>query len=476
MFDVITVVKFRFDDLLFVKKNKNFYILYINKNNFNFLNFSFDFFTKSANSSRLNQFIYNQIADILKINKKLDNNKLKIIDSKEQIAKNKNNFFNTVIFYFYNLYVWFLNPVILVDSYFNIKDSLKIFFLSKGKILFVSSYNFFKNFSNNKINKNLRDTIKIKQNDLFDKAFNSLVGFLLPTSFLENFYETKINIKNYSKNIKLIGSAVCFLSNDNYKILTAEMLKYKKKPVIFAHGHSDGLMRHDSKFEFELNHIHKHITYSNKDGLGISNLRRLNTIKIEDHNEFVSLFLTKVDQYFFKTNIFPIRTNSYLEVLKENFQFYKSLTKNIKVKFILRPHLLTWSKEKKIWFKKFGKNLNTDCSINNKQIFNKSKIIVMGYISVTTFESLYLDKPTIIFCNIEDYFFKKNHLFFFKMLVDAKIIHKNSYEAANFINKNYSNVENWWQSDKVRKVIKTFKEKYCVDNCRFADSLIKNLS
>jgi len=476
LFDVITVVKFRFDDLLFVKKNKNFYILYINKNNFNFLNFSFDFFTKSANSSRLNQFIYNQIADILKINKKLDNNKLKIIDSKEQIAKNKNNFFNTVIFYFYNLYVWFLNPVILVDSYFNIKDSLKIFFLSKGKILFVSSYNFFKNFSNNKINKNLRDTIKIKQNDLFDKAFNSLVGFLLPTSFLENFYETKINIKNYSKNIKLIGSAVCFLSNDNYKILTAEMLKYKKKPVIFAHGHSDGLMRHDSKFEFELNHIHKHITYSNKDGLGISNLRRLNTIKIEDHNEFVSLFLTKVDQYFFKTNIFPIRTNSYLEVLKENFQFYKSLTKNIKVKFILRPHLLTWSKEKKIWFKKFGKNLNTDCSINNKQIFNKSKIIVMGYISVTTFESLYLDKPTIIFCNIEDYFFKKNHLFFFKMLVDAKIIHKNSYEAANFINKNYSNVENWWQSDKVRKVIKTFKEKYCVDNCRFADSLIKNLS
>jgi putative transferase (TIGR04331 family) len=100
----------------------------------------------------------------------------------------------------------------------------------------------------------------------------------------------------------------------------------------------------------------------------------------------------------------------------------------------------------------------------------------MGYISVTTFESLYLDKPTIIFCNIEDFFFKKKHLFFFKMLVDAKIIHKNSYEAANFINKNYSNIENWWQSDKVRKVIKIFKEKYCVDNCRFADSLIQNLS
>ena len=299
LLDIITVVKFRFDDLLFIKKNKNLYILYTNNDNFNYLNSSFDFFVKSASSSDLNQFVYNQIADILKINKKLINNKLKIRNSKEELAKNKNNFFNIVIFYFYNLYVSFLNPVVLVDSYFNIKDAIKIFFLSKGKILFVSSYNFFKNFSNNKVDKNFRGSIKIKQNDLFDKAFNSLVGFLLPKSFLENFYETKVNIKNYSKNIKLIGSAVCFFSNDNYKILTAEMLKYKKKPVIFAHGHSDGLMKYDSKFEFELNNIHKHITYSNKDGLGISNLRRLNTIKIKEHNEFVSLFLTKVDPYFF---------------------------------------------------------------------------------------------------------------------------------------------------------------------------------
>ncbi len=477
LFDIITVVKFRFDDLLFVKKNKNLYILYVNNDHFNFLNSSFDFFAKSGSSSDLNQFIYNQIADTFKINKNPVNNKFKIKDSIDEIAKSKNNFFNIITFYFYNLYVRFLNPVILVDSYFNIKDRLKIIFLSKGKILFVSSYNFFKNFSNKKVNKDFREAIKIKQNDLFDKAFNSLLGFLLPKSFLENFNETKINITNYSKNIKLIGSAVCFLSNDNYKILTAEMLKYKKKPIIFAHGHSDGLMRYDSKFEFELNNIHKHITYSNKDGLGISNLRRLNnTIKIKEHNEFVSLFLTKGDSYFFRTNIFPIRTNNYLEVLNENFKFYKSLTKNIKDKFILRPHLSIWSKEKKIWFKKFGKNLNTDCSINNKQIFHKSKIIVMGYISVTTFESLYLDKPTIIFCNIEDFFFKKKHLFFFKMLVDAKIIHKNSYEAANFVNKNYSNIENWWKSDKVRKVIKIFKEKYCVDNCRFSDSLIQNLS
>ena len=298
----------------------------------------------------------------------------------------------------------------------------------------------------------------------------------MPTSFLENFNETKVSIKNYSKNIKLIGSAVCFFSNDNYKILTAEMLKNNKKSIIFAHGHSDGLMKYDSKFQFELNNIHKHIDYSNKDGLGISNLRRLNSvIKINHRNEFVTLFLTKVDSYFFKTNIFPIRTNNYLGVLNENFQFYKSLKKKIKIKFMLRPHLSSWNNEKKIWFKKFGKNLNIDTSINNKQLFHRSKIIVMGYISVTTFEALYLDKPTIIFCNIKDYFFKKDHLFFFKILVDAKIIHKNSYEAANFINNNYSNIENWWQSDKVRNAIKIFKEKYCVDNYRFTDSLIKNL-
>ena len=476
LYDIITVIKFRFDDLLFIKKNKNFYIPSVNRKNFNFFNNSFDFFVNSAYSSELNHFIYNQIANVFEIKKKYIINNLEtseLIDSK---IKNKNNFFNIIIFFFYNCYVRFLKPIVLVDAYFNIKDRFKIFFLSKGKILFVSSNSFFKGSSNKQLDKDFRSKIKVKENDLFDKSFNCLLAFLLPTSFLERFYETKINIKNYLKNIKLIGSAVSFVSNDVYKILTAEMLKYKKKPIIFAHGHSDGLKRSDYKFEYELNNIHKHITYSNKEGLGISNLRKLrNMIKIKEHGEHLVLFLTKVEPYFFKTCIVPIRTNNYLGFLEENFQFYQNLINNIKTKFILRPHVEISNDEKKKWFKKFGKNLSMECDINNKQLFRKSKIIAMGYISTTTWESLYLDKPTIVFCNIEDYNFKKKHLYFFRMLVDAKIIHKNSYEAAIFININYSNIENWWQSDKVRNAIKIFKKEYCVDNPRFADALIKNL-
>ena len=47
-------------------------------------------------------------------------------------------------------YIKFFKPVVLLDSYFNYKDKVKIFLLSKGKIIFFNSEYFF-NQNNNEI-------------------------------------------------------------------------------------------------------------------------------------------------------------------------------------------------------------------------------------------------------------------------------------------------------------------------------------
>jgi putative transferase (TIGR04331 family) len=416
-----------------------------------------------------------RIADILKINKKIIYNNLETDNCNIPNTKHNKNFLSFFFYYCYNLYIKFFKPIILIDSYFCFIDKLKIIYLSKGKILFPTASYFFRNTLNIEVDKKFRDKIKIKEKDLFDKTFNSLLGYLIPTSFLENFNIIKKSVLNYSKNISLLGSAVCFFSNDHYKILTAEMLRYKKKPLIFAHGHSDNLITYDSKFKFELKNIYKHIAWNDKNGLGISNLRRLNNhSRSKKYKKSIILFTTKVDKFFFKT-LFPIRINNHKETLINNMNFYNSLKKNIKPNFLLKPHLNSWSQEKEIWSKKFGKNLNVYLSADSTDVINQSKIIVVGYISVSAFESLYLDKPTIIFCNIEDYFFKKEHLLFFKKMIKAKILHKNANQAADFINKNYFNIERWWQSGEVRNIIHVIKNKYCIDNNKFADSLINCL-
>ena len=476
LFDVITVIKFRFDDLSFVKKKvKNNYFLCESDEKFNYINNSYDFFSAISESSKINHFLYLKIADILKIKKKIIYNNSEVEKWHISNAINFKNFFIFITFYFYNLYVKFFKPIILIDSYFCFRDKIKIIFLSKGKILFPKSSYFFQNNLNAAIDKQIRSKIQINEQDLFDKTFNSLLPFLIPMSFLENFNLIRSSILNYSKNINIIGSAVCFYSSDCYKILTAEMLKYKKKPLIFAHGHSDKLSIYDSKFNFELKNISKHIAWNDKNGFGVSNLRRLNNYSSSSGpKKFITLFTTTTYKYFFKI-LFPIKVNNHKEVLNENINFYICLKKNIKSKFLLKPHLDMWCKEKEIWYRKFGKELNINLSVKSKNVINQSKIIVTGYISVSTFESLYLDKPTIIFCNLDDYFFKKEHLFFFKKLSNAKILHKNAHQAANFINDNYSDIERWWQSKQVRDVIYIIKNKYCVDNDKFSESLINCL-
>jgi len=464
LFDAICITKIRIDELL-PFKNKKVFIVSLKKEDFNFLNNSYNLMKYSSNQNYFNQFVYSRVAEVLRIKK---------INKKFKIRNNfiKNNFFSFFFYFFYKLYIKIFKPIVLVNCYINFIDCLKIILRSRGLIIFPNENHLFKSNFNSKIDFFFRSKIGIKEKDYFDKVFNKLLQYLLPTSFVEDFFKIKKNILDYSLNIRLLGSATCFITDDRYKILTAELLKKNKKLIIFDHGHVNNTLKYQTKYGFEYKNIHEHICYSNKNGLGVSNLRRLNVNYKKQNFSKITLFTTRLDPFLCSPR-FPINSGVREKILMENFNFYHNLKKEIKNQFFLRPYLSQADSEKKLWIKKFGSKINFSLE-KSRTIMQQSKIIVTSFFSTTVYEALFLDKPTIIFINKNEYFFKKNFKLFIENLIDVGIIYANSTDAANFINKKYFSIEDWWFSNKIRKVIKLFREKYCIDNKNFSSNFTKH--
>ena len=168
LIEIIFILKLRYDEMK--NYNKNSFYIYSNEHNFQLPFSSSSIYKKCSFSSDLNQFIYAKIAEILKIPiKKIIENYNDYIVTKNIEAIN----FNKLIYYFFLNYVKLLKPIVLIDSYFNWREKIKIFILSGGRIIFVKSNNFFYTKKNKIIiNSQYRSTLKLKTKDDFDKLFN----------------------------------------------------------------------------------------------------------------------------------------------------------------------------------------------------------------------------------------------------------------------------------------------------------------
>ena len=470
LIEIIFILKLRLDEMK--SYNKNLFYIYSTKRNFELPFSSSSIYTTCSFSSDINQFIYLKIAEIFNMPIK------KVMDNDYKVTKNIEKInFNKLIYYFFFNYVKLLKPAVLVDSYFNWREKIKIFILSGGKIIFVNSNNFFY-VQKNKININFkyRSTLKFKIKDDFDRVFNATIQVFFPISFLEGFKFIKKSISNYSVNIKKIGSAICSFCNDFYNILVAEMYKNKKNCILFAHGESDDIRSFDIRNSLAIKNSDLHVTYGNKNGYGISNLRRLNNFF--EHKKKYVLFISQ-NSIIHRINNFPILSN-FEDSLEKNISFYKNLDRNIKSKFILRISPSSHQYENKsiiaqnIIKNKF-KDVIIDTKTDIKKLFLRSAVVISSYISTNVFESLYIDKPTIIITDLNKYNFNSKAYLFFSTLQEAGLIYDDPKKAALFLNKNISNINLWWQSEKIRKILLVFKTDYCVDNKNFAKLLIKNL-
>ena len=95
--------------------------------------------------------------------------------------------------------------------------------------------------------------------------------------------------------------------------------------------------------------------------------------------------------------------------------------------------------------------------------------------STAFLETLYLDKPTLALINpkdIKDYSFE-----FRKEINNLKKYWNDSYQCKiikkKFLLKNYLSIDDWWKNEKVKKVLKKFKNTYLRNSKSYVEDFNK---
>jgi len=351
-------------------------------------------------------------------------------------------------------YVKLYKPKLILDSYLGKINDLKIFFKSFGKICSIPS-NFFFNYRYNNIKKDIkkRNKIKVSEIDLIDEIFNVLIKEFIPASYVENFQKYHLESKKFSF-LKMIGTAVSSVSDDHFKYLSAEVLKNQGKLIVLQHGALTKKVKYNFEAFSNEKYASKCFYWKDKEIFHenyFSKFNKYNLLNNEKYEEILIYPTTHQLKTYYK---FPPLKKYHLK-LNLNYKFYENLNNNLKnkVKIKLFPDI-TSNLFISNWKKKYNKNHFID---NKKNLFNFFKITIIDDVSTALCELLYVEAPFIL---IDDEFLTLKSETYKKIIKLKKlnVLFQDPTEAAHFLNKNYDNIEKWWDSVKKKKIFKEVKK------------------
>lgn len=92
----------------------------------------------------------------------------------------------------------------------------------------------------------------------------------------------------------------------------------------------------------------------------------------------------------------------------------------------------------------------------SRVLMQRSRLVVVNYISTAYLEALLADIPTVVLFNRSAYFFEEGYKAIFDRLFETKIFHSDPEEAAVFIESILDDPDHWWKSTDVRNARSAF--------------------
>jgi putative transferase (TIGR04331 family) len=406
----------------------------------------------------------------------------KIINTGKIQKKNKKKIYISILRSFIRFYIYLVKPILIVNGYMGMKQSIKFFFRSFGKIINVPEPILFNEIYNNiLIDKNFRKKIKILEKDIIDKIFNKIVGNILPISYIENFNSIKKNYIKISRKIKIIGTGSSHYHSDHFNILTSEILKNNSaKFLVFQHGGGISTTNNLESNYKDQNYAFRRYYFENRKGLGMHFFNQKKISLQELSKRSVILILNGA------VSIGSVPYNYYQSRfvnLDPSVIFFSKLQKKEKKNVLIKlfPEKNSFI-VKKFWQKKFVSKLNflPIYSNSRKKNFYKAKLVILNDISTALYELLFCGVPFILICNqstLEAWQYNKSFKKKFNKLKKLNVFFNDPVKAANFvnsINENYL-IEEWWQEIRNTKIFLDFKNFLIVEKESYLPRMIKEL-
>ncbi len=333
-------------------------------------------------------------------------------------------------------------------------------------------------------NQNLRSNIKFSMKNVIDPFENFLrinLPNFLPTFVLENFQNIK-KISNgnlYPKKPKFIFTSSSYAYDEVFKVYAANQIKNKIPYFIGQHGNSYFNKIH-CNYLSELNYSDKFISWGvEKDPKVIKgfNFKTINHSKrsFNKNGKLVMLLNTVGNaSHDLYTSDFDQQ-----KWIKTSIKIIQSLRPDIKKNTILRLRSNYFNEYFGIKYVDFFKNLGVTVESGEKDVnklFSQSRLSLFDYDSTGVSENYIYNIPTL-FIVPRDYLncLTSEGERKYQMLLDNSLMFVDEKKLIEHINKHWSNITEWWMSEKNQKIIKEFNKDFNVKPDKHSMKKLKKL-
>ena len=333
-------------------------------------------------------------------------------------------------------------------------------------------------------NQNLRSNIKLSMKNVVDSFENFLrinLPNLLPTFVLENFQNIK-KISNgnlYPKKPKFIFTSVSYAYDEVFKVYAANQIKNKIPYFIGQHG-NNYFTQIQCNYLSEFNYSDKFISWGIKKDPKVINGFNFKTINhrkrsFNKNGKLLMLLEDRTDACFaFHKNDF-----SQQKQIETSIKIIQSLRPDIKKNTILRLTSFHFNEYFGTKYVDFYKNLGVTIEAGRKDVnklFSQSRLSLFNYDSTGILENYIYNIPTLFIVS-RDYL---NRLTSeaerkYQMLLDNSLMFVDEKKLIEHINKHWSNITEWWMSEKNQKVINEFNKNFNVKADNHSLTKLKSL-
>ncbi len=388
-------------------------------------------------------------------------NKFTIIKKKNNLISNKinriNKKFNKIFFYKKKIFSkLFINQnIIFFKGHLGYKDYIKLNYnfnqLPNNFVVLSKTAKFKKDFNIRNKNKLIFKIENDFENYIKDNFFRHL-----PVFFLELFK----HYNNEGEGIMPTKPKVIFNINKLWwftlqMFYTANKITLNKTKLI-GYQHGCNYYLYDSFFhDHEINSCDLYLTWGWKlhqhtKRLGVS--RTFDANKNKDSDKI--LIVNRSGNKYFINDSTLLNELQWSNYLKGLIDLPKIIDPNLIKKLVYRMHPSNnWSEKEYL-----KKKLPQICFDDNKieKSIKNSKIVICTQLDTTFLYCISSNIPVLTVFDFDRVNISKKNYLLLKNLQKQKILFENNYELCVHINKNYYNIEDWWNSKKVQNSISQF--------------------
>ncbi len=315
-----------------------------------------------------------------------------------------------------------------------------------------------------KINDKIRKKKKLKKinSGVYEKYICENIYKHLPVFFLEKYehYDNNCDI-SLPKKPKVIFNINSLWWHTLLMFYTANKVSLNKTKLI-GYQHGCNYYLYNSFFnDHEISFCDTYLTWGwvtskKTKRLGIN--KTFNKIK---EGEDILIINRSAHKYFLNdpSNYNNMEWSNYLKVL---LNLPNNFNSHLKKKLVYRMHPSnTWNE--KDFLKKKLKNIIFDKN-DLKSSINKSRIIICTFLDTTFLQCISSNIPVVTYFDFKRAKISKKNFILLKNLKKQKILFEDYKELCTHINKNYNNIENWWNSKKVQNAINEFVNIHAFNN------------